>query len=470
MGQYNLPNNLSFKVNKIHYVNNVFGEIMEVEYNFFINDAVNENIIRLIEDENYSLRNFVFDLIVEPNFSFEEFHISDDDLEGVLVDFANNNKSCFLGFDYNSDDIPNEFLTSLTNQYNKLKKMQDKEYEHVEKQLTKATQSINLPQNLFLNLNPIIYQNNAILDISWNFNFQLNSVLPAVEIQTKIANSFVVSPLENFVKMLPPIDLIEKITLMNETLNRIHASFNFINWNQINALTNSTLQAIANFNINLIIIEKSQFSIRLYEYVCESADDELKSIFTLDFIRKIVFNDWWIIPTFDKGYYEDLSRNDGDVFNQLFLNDYYDNPNLIKEMVDNWNLSGIRKKVIDQAIFNYMHGNYETVVIILVLQLEGILREGLGEDKSFSNLRKSLESKLNQSHSNDSWKMFLIKSNICFIYEILWPLDSRLDFKEDIGEVNRNIIAHTGVVEANQLAAIRLIFIIDTLMYIFENL
>ena len=38
-----------------------------------------------------------------------------------------------------------------------------------------------------------------------------------------------------------------------------------------------------------------------------STDDELKSIFTLDFIRKIVFNDWWIIPTFDKGYYEYLS-------------------------------------------------------------------------------------------------------------------------------------------------------------------
>ena len=146
---------------------------------------------------------------------------------------------------------------------------------------------------------------------------------------------------------------------MNETLDRIHASFNFINWNQINVLANSALQVMANIKFNLIIIAKDKFSIRLYTYVCESGDDELKSIFTLDFIRKIVFNDWWIIPTFDKGYYKELSRVDSEVFNQLFLNDYYDNPNLIKEKVDKWNLSEIRKKVIDQAIFNYMYGNYE---------------------------------------------------------------------------------------------------------------
>lgn len=445
---------------------------MSIKYNFLMNDDITENLINLIEDENYTLRNFVFDLIIEPDFLFEEFYISDDKLDEVLVTFVNNNQSCFLGFDPNSEDIPNEFLISLNKQYPKLKKIQDNKYKYV-KQLIKATHGITPHQNLFLNLTPIINQTNVLSDVSRNFNFQLNSVLPIMEImnmQTKMVNSLVVSPFENFVKMLPPTDLVEKITLMNETLNTIHASFNFINWNQINVLANSVLQAIANIHFNFIIIAKSKFSIRLYEYVCESEDDELKSIFSLDFIRKIVFNDWWIIPTFDKGYYEKLSRKEGEVFNQLFLNDYYDDPNLIKEKVDNWNLSDIRKKIIDQAIFNYKHENYETAVIILVLQIEGILREGLGEGKYFSDLRKSLESKLNQSHSDDSWTMFLIKSNICFIYEILWPLDYSVDFNEDVGEVNRNIIAHTGVVEANKLVAIRLIFIIDTLMYIFENL
>lgn len=39
-----------------------------------------------------------------------------------------------------------------------------------------------------------------------------------------------------------------------------------------------------------------------------------------------------------------------------------------------------------------------------------------------------------------------------------------------MGIVNRNEIAHMGIVEANQLIAMRLFFILDTLMYIFETI
>ena len=115
-------------------------DVMDIKYNFLMNDEINENLINLIEDEKYTLRNFVFDLIIEPDFSFEEFHITDDELDEVLINFVNNNKSCFLGFNSNSNDIPNEFLTSLNKQYTKLKKIHDDEYEHVKKQLVKVTQ------------------------------------------------------------------------------------------------------------------------------------------------------------------------------------------------------------------------------------------------------------------------------------------------------------------------------------------
>ena len=156
--------------------------------------------------------------------------------------------------------------------------------------------------------------------------------------------------------------------------------------------------------------------------------------------------------------------------NQFFLNNYYDDPNLIIEKVNGWRLSDIRRTIIEQTIFNYMHGKYEAAVIILTLQLEGILRDELGVNKMFGGLRKSLENKLNQCTNDDPWEKFLNKVNIMFISEILKPLDDDIDFKEDIGQVNRNGIAHTGVVDANQIVALRLIFIIDTLIYITENL
>lgn len=297
----------------------------------------------------------------------------------------------------------------------------------------------------------------------------INQATKMMSLQSQMLAPFV-SQVDLFVKMMPPIDLIKKLTLTNDALTRIHESFNLINWNQINLIANTAMQTLANINLNLIIIEKEIFARELYSCVCESDDDWIKSVFTLDFIRKIVFNDWWIIPTIDKEYYEELSKSDDENFNQFFLNHYYDDPNLIIEKVNGWRLSDIRRTVIEQAIFNYMNGKYEAAVIILTLQLEGILRDELGVNKMFGGLRKSLENKLNQCTNEDSWEKFLNEVNIKFISEILKPLDENINFKEDIGQVNRNGIAHTGVVDANQIVALRLIFIIDTLIYITENL
>ena len=432
---------------------------MGIDYNFTMNEEIGENLVNLIENPEYTLKNFVYDLIIEPDFSFNEFFISDDELNEVLLKFVENNKLYFPKFNTKTNNVQEEFLKSFEEHYTTLKK------EH-EKQIMIATN--NIPFDLINNsLNDFMRVSDQVMRIY--DSPIINQAVEMMSLQSQMIAPFI-SQVDLFVKMMPPIDLIKKLTLTNDALTRVHESFNLINWNQINLIANTAMQTFANINLNLIIIEKEIFARELYSCVCESDDDWIKSVFTLDFIRRIVFDDWWIIPTIDKEYYEELSKSDDENFNQFFLNHYYDNPNLIIEKVNGWRLSDIRRTVIEQAIFNYMNGKYEAAVIILTLQLEGILRDELGVNKMFGGLRKSLESKLNQCTNEDSWKKFLNKVNIKFIYEILKPLDEDIDFKEDIGQVNRNGIAHTGVVDANQIVALRLIFIIDTLIYITENL
>ncbi len=444
-----------------YYVQILFSKIkiyvafMDIDYNFTMNDEIGENLVNLIENPDYTLKNFVYDLIIEPDYSFKEFLISDDELNEVLLKFVENNEWYFPKFNTKTNNVQKEFLNSFEEHYITLKK------EH-EKQIMITMN--NIPIDLINNsLNDFIRVSDQVMRIY--DSPIINQTIEMMSLQSQMLSQF-----DLFVKTMPPIDLIKKLTLTSEALTRVHESFNLINWNQINLIANTAMQTLANINLNLIIIEKGSFVRELYSYVCESDDDWIKSVFTLDFIRKIVFNDWWIIPTIDKEYYEELSKMDDENFNQFFLNHYYDDPNLIIEKVNGWRLSDIRRTVIEQAIFNYMNGKYEAAVIILTLQLEGILKDELGVNKMFGGLRKSLENKLNQYTNEDSWKKFLNNANIKFISEILKPLGDKINFKEDIGQVNRNGIAHTGVVDANQIVALRLIFIIDTLIYITENL
>ena len=393
---------------------------MGIDYNFTMNEEIGENLVNLIENPEYTLKNFVYDLIIEPDYSFNEFFISDDELNGVLLKFVENNKLYFPKFNAKTNNVQEEFLNSFEEHYTTLKK------EH-EKQIMVATN--NLPIDLInKSLNDFMRVSNQVMQIY--DSPIINQATKMMSLQSQMLAPFV-SQVDLFVKMMPPIDLIKKLTLTNDALTRIHESFNLINWNQINLIANTAMQTLANINLNLIIIEKEIFARELYSCVCESDDEN---------------------------------------FNQFFLNHYYDDPNLIIEKVNGWRLSDIRRTVIEQAIFNYMNGKYEAAVIILTLQLEGILRDELGVNKMFGGLRKSLENKLNQCTNEDSWEKFLNEVNIKFISEILKPLDENINFKEDIGQVNRNGIAHTGVVDANQIVALRLIFIIDTLIYITENL
>ena len=125
-----------------------------------------------------------------------------------------------------------------------------------------------------------------------------------------------------------------------------------------------------------------------------------------------------------------------------------------------------------QATDNYYGGNYEICVLTLLLQIEGLMRDKFKIKAKSSKLREKLEKRLdaflNNSKSLTSWDEFLIKSSKSYVWMILKPLCDDVDFIEEENEINRNVSAHNGKVEADQIAAIRLFLIIDTLMYLLE--
>lgn len=359
---------------------------------------------------------------------------------------------------------------------NKDKKYHKKQYKIVEKRLEKATKNIVLPQleipDMTKTLDSIAIMNNS-------FNTIHDSLIPIMEMNNRynrlindVSNAYQsLNTFERFIKTMPPINLIERLTLTQHTLQQIHNSFNLIDWNTLNTNLNRILQSINTFSFDFIITDKEFHANLLYHYACEIDDEEISSVFTYEFIFKIIKEDWWIIPTFDLEYYKKISKDMESNLNQKFLNEFYDDPNLIKDMVLNWNItSDMRKTIINQALFNYLEGNYEICVLTLVLQIEGIMKEKISYNKSLGKLRASLEQKLINNTTHDPWNHFLNKCNIEYIWKILNPISDEINFKEDMGIVNRNEIAHMGIVEADQLIAMRLFFIIDTLMHIFESL
>ena len=91
-------------------------------------------------------------------------------------------------------------------------------------------------------------------------------------------------------------------------------------------------------------------------------------------------------------------------------------------MIQEWDLTDIRRKIISQAYINYIYGNYESCVIILILQIEGILKENISMNKSAGELRKYLEGQLNINSTINAWDKFLNKANIQYIWMVLKPL------------------------------------------------
>lgn len=95
---------------------------MDINYNFTMNEEIGENLVNLIENPEYTLKNFVYDLIIEPDFSFNEFFISDDELNEVLLKFVENNKLYFPKFNTKTNNVQEEFLNSFEEYYTNLKK------------------------------------------------------------------------------------------------------------------------------------------------------------------------------------------------------------------------------------------------------------------------------------------------------------------------------------------------------------
>ena len=86
---------------------------MDIDYNFTMNEEISDNLVNLIENPDYTLKNFVYDLIIDPAYSFNEFFISDDKLNEVLLKFVENNELYFPKFNTKTNNVQEEFLNSF---------------------------------------------------------------------------------------------------------------------------------------------------------------------------------------------------------------------------------------------------------------------------------------------------------------------------------------------------------------------
>ena len=268
-----------------------------------------------------------------------------------------------------------------------------------------------------------------------------------------------------------PFDILYDKTIAEEDYWTIYEELNNIDWKD--TISDSIIPSIGDLQIDFVTKNPEIFSLRLSEHVEECS--ELKSVFTKAFLDEIT-KEWWIFPRFSlddyKELYDDFIQTGELDIDVLF--DYYIKPEYIYNLLDDWNFEDEnRQKVIMQAIDNYYVGNYEISVVTLLLQVEGLLRDKFRlKTRHVGKLREKLENELKNllktSENLDFWDIFLIQSNIDYIWMILNPLSDEVDFIEDEYEINRNISAHTGKVEANQKIAIRLILIIDTLMFLLD--
>ena len=272
-----------------------------------------------------------------------------------------------------------------------------------------------------------------------------------------------------------PLELVVSMDIPKLQLEKIDKEFYETDWNEIKE--ESTVNSHTNdlYTTNFVNENPEEFMLNLYGFIEEIDDTELTSIFTQDFLKEVT-RSWWIIPRLELDDYKKLSQrgvNNNDL-NQLILSEYYTNPELIYTLIDSWNISNEKRlNIIIQAFDNYCEGNYEICVLTLLLQIEGLMRDKLQLKLTGGKLRNKLEKKLDvyiEENSSDytPWGLFLIKSFKSYLWCVLNPLDNEVNLVEDTEEINRNISAHVGFVNADQKIAIRLFMIIDTLMFLLD--
>ena len=273
-------------------------------------------------------------------------------------------------------------------------------------------------------------------------------------------------------RMPTPIELLSDVTIPETLFSQINTELYDANWGDIKE--KSSISKINYPTIEFVTKEPEKFALELFGHVEELNDDDLNSVFTEEFLNEIT-KSWWIFPRFSFKEYKELAElgvDDCDL-NRYVLLEYVKTPELIYDLVSKWKFyDDTRFRVIMQATDNYYGGNYEICVLTLLLQIEGLMRDKFKIKAKSSKLREKLEKRLdaflNNSKSLTSWDEFLIKSSKSYVWMILKPLCDDVDFIEEENEINRNVSAHNGKVEADQIAAIRLFLIIDTLMYLLE--
>lgn len=272
-----------------------------------------------------------------------------------------------------------------------------------------------------------------------------------------------------------PIELLTGVTIPRSTFNEINEELHHTDWSDIRTESTSSQLEMDTPIIDFVTKEPEKFASKLCKHVKELNDDNLNSVFTKEFLNEIT-QSWWILPRISFEEYKELSQLEinNDELNEYVLGDYLRDPMLIFDLIDNWEFHDTKRaKIIIQAVDNYYNGNYEICVLTLLLQIEGLMRDEFESKVKAPELRKKLERRLN-GVLNDNlrdytpWEIFLIKSCKSYIWMILKPLCDKVNFIEDENEINRNISAHNGKIEADQKVAIRLFLIIDTLMYLFE--
>lgn len=276
-------------------------------------------------------------------------------------------------------------------------------------------------------------------------------------------------------KLPSPLELSYGIPISKSLFNEINEELYDTEWNDIKEESIISQFEIDNLTIDFVTKEPEEFALKLNSHVEELDEAELSSVFTKNFLNELT-KSWWILPRISFEEYKELSQlgvDDNDL-NKFILGDYILNPKLIYDLIDKWEFNDEnRAKIIMQATNDYYEGNYEICVLALLLQIEGLMRDKLESKSKAPKLRDKLERRLDnllleKIEEFSSWEIFLIKSCKSYIWMILKPLCDEVNFLEDEDEINRNISAHNGKVEADRIVAIRLFLIIDTLMYLLE--
>lgn len=336
---------------------------------------------------------------------------------------------------------------------------------------------------------------NAIknLDIIKNKNIftpDLNKKLETINRTTKLVQT--ISEKAN-VNMKLEDDYITNLSEQTEEyLNKIHFVQNIlnnINWNLIIAQYNLLIDYDSRLREYFLDNEKQyEFSMEI-EKELVNYSSEIQTIFHPELINKLIISErLWILSRLTKKEYVELSEIEleENMMSSSIYNKYLENPETIKELIDKWNLKPERRIIVEQIYDNYKRKNYETVIILLTTQIEGIFRDNMDSclfNKKESNIKDSdMRKKLQKLmedlslNSTNEWDKFIRKCNAIFLSYIVHPLYYKVDFKKDVKDINRHSISHTGIVnlekqkEMNQIIAIRFFLMVDNILYMFEDL